>query len=221
MNAEKLSLNRRVIALFFAALIVLSWIAPGTARAQQTNTETDKYAAVIEPGTNVAPGDLAKATFYFGTWNLVCDFLLSTKRRVCVIEQKLTNADIAVVWRLALTANGKPNLVFDVDNTVDRQAGLVLRMGKFLTNVPFQSCDQSCRAVVPFDGVVQQGVLSGELFGIGYTKSGNGAAVAADMRGFSDALAMLDKNPMLVFNETKPVVKKKPALKKQQVIPIP
>lgn len=177
--------------------------------ASQAGAQT-QFASVVEPGKPISPGDLVRTTVYFGAWNLVCDMLRSTKRRVCVIEQSLADSSVTLQWRIGITAEGKPALAFDISNAVDRQEGLVFRVGKLMTTIPLENCRTVCRAVLPFDGFVQEGVLKGELVGFGYTRNGQGAAIAADMRGFKEVL-LASQNPPVVSFEGGKTKMRKPA----------
>ncbi|OMI00048.1 hypothetical protein BSN85_35145 [Bradyrhizobium brasilense] len=150
---------------------------------------TTRFATVAEPSESIAAGDLVRVISYFGAWTLVCDNRLSTRRRVCAIEQHLAEGDVSLLWRIGLTDDGKPTLSIDVSGTVDQLAGLTFRVGKFVTTIPFESCVATCRAVVPFDGFIQQGVLGGELVGFAFTLGGKGTAIVADMNGFKQVMA--------------------------------
>lgn len=180
-------------------LVLLIW--PTTTNAMDAGEAKNRYASALEYGMKVEAGDFAKTTIHFGAWNLACDHLISAKRRVCVIEQSLSNSDISMQWRLALTAEGKPFLVFDVSNDVDQQEGVVLRIGKFVSKIPFVSCSKICRGEIAFDRFIEEAMLGGEVVGFGYTKSGAGGAIVADMRGFSKALAASAKPPDLIFRK--------------------
>jgi len=161
--------------------------------AAQTSVATQaaatRFATVAEPNETIAAGDLVRVTSYFGAWALVCDNRLSTRRRVCAIEQNLASGNVSLQWRIGLTGDGKPALAFDVSKTVDQRAGLTLRVGKFVTTIPFENCVATCRAVIPFDGFIQQGVLGGEFVGFGFTIAGSGTAIGADMNGFKQVMA--------------------------------
>lgn len=183
------------------------WMFVFACIASQAGAET-QFSSVVDPGKPISPGDLVRTTVYFGAWNLICDTLRSTKRRVCVIEQSLADASVSLQWRIGITAQGKPALAFDISNSVDRQEGLVFRVGKFMTTIPLEDCQAVCRAVIPFDGFVQDGVLGGEVVGFGYTKNGQGAAIAADMRGFKDVLAASQNPPSVSFDGKKPKARK-------------
>lgn len=199
--------TRKRVAILIISIAATCWATMSTSSALEAGKT--QYASVTEPGVVIAPGDFARTTVYFGAWNLVCDYLLSAKRRVCVIEQQLSNSDVTLQWRLGLTKDGKPTLIFDISNTVDREPGLVLRVGKFVTTMPFEDCNQTCRSAIPFDSMIEKAALSGELFGFGYTKAGTGGAIVADLRGFKEALAVSAKPPTLVFGEPAPAVAKK------------
>lgn len=190
---------KRIFEVLFVLpqLVLLIW--PATTSATEAGQTKNRYASALEYGMKVEAGDFAKTTIHFGAWNLVCDHLISAKRRVCVIEQSLSNSDISMQWRLALTAEGKPFLVFDVSSNVDQHEGLVLRVGKFISKIPFVACSTICRGEIAFDRFIEEAMVSGEMVGFGYTKSGAGAAIVADMRGFTKALDASAKPPDLIF----------------------
>lgn len=172
-------------------LVAAMWVS-ASAIAQTSLTSgaaTTRLATVAEPNESIAAGDLVRVISYFGAWTLVCDNRLSTRRRVCAIEQNLAEGDVSLSWRIGLTNDGKPALAIDVSKTVDQMAGLTFRVGKFVTTIPFESCVTTCRAVIPFDGFIQQGVLGSELVGFAFTLAGNATAIVADMNGFKQVMA--------------------------------
>jgi hypothetical protein len=195
--------------LVIVLLVCICVSLPAAAQAGATNAGVTRFASVAEPNETIAAGDLVRVISYYGTWLLVCDNRLSTHRRVCAIEQNLASGNVSLQWRIGLTGDGKPALAFDVSKAVDEEAGLTLRVGKFATTIPFESCVATCRAVIPFDGFIQQGVLNGDFVGFAFTIAGASKAMAADMNGFKEVLAAAQRPIELVAprrdSATKPV----------------
>ncbi|NSY71848.1 hypothetical protein G6L35_26145 [Agrobacterium tumefaciens] len=196
MRVVQSKLSKVSVALLLGVLF--AW--PETPNASEAGHAKNRYAAAIDTGVKVEAGDYAKTIVYFGAWNLVCDHFISGKRRVCVIEQIVSDADVSIQWRLALTTDGKPFLVFDVSSIVDHRAGLVMRLGKFVTTIPFVSCTTTCTGEIAFDRFIEEAMTSGEIIAFGYTKAGLGVAVIADTRGFKKALEASAKPPSIIFD---------------------
>ncbi|MCB5205173.1 invasion associated locus B family protein [Neorhizobium sp. T786] len=178
-------------------------------------------ATLVAAGEAAAPGDIVHVKRPFGPWSLVCDTRLSTNKRVCFLEQIIISNDgkAAVNWRLMTTDDDRTMLVALVPNTVDTDHGLKLETRALDASDHSEktirefNCKQSCIAVVPFNGVLQYGLLKATAIKFSFQLKGaspSSYVLDGSMRGFQDAVNAAAADPFgkLAQRNTKPEPKK-------------
>lgn len=175
-------------------------------------TEVLKLTSVIEPGEKIEWGDLVRIERPFGTWNLKCDFRPSMNRRNCTAQQITTAAGNALVWRIAMSIEKKPVVLFYLPPTLDVQSGLRLGFSgleKTIIGSEWTCGPDNCTAAFAFSGFVQSAILNTAdmKFRFSVKSSANDGALqdismSAPMAGLTAALDAAATDP---FGKTVPV----------------
>lgn len=162
-------------------------------------------ASVVAPGEKPTSGDIMNVSRTFDAWIMQCDFRLSTNRRICGVQQTLSNPDGSLYWRVSLDAAMKPILVLAIPAAADLDAGLTLTLGsveRILKRDQFRCANNICIAGVPFDAPLSAAIASQPIVPITYKTLAAAKSEAktvrleAPLNGFSAALDAIAKDPL-------------------------
>ena len=110
-------MNKCLIQMAFATLLASS------VQAQEENMSANtppaaslpKLASLTEPGEEIATGDMITMSRAFDGWSLRCDYRLSQNKRLCSIDQALSNGQSSLVWRIANSVDDRALLILSAD----------------------------------------------------------------------------------------------------------
>lgn len=193
------------------ALATLLIACLGAAEAlAQTGSQGAPGAAVPKPAKNApaaaqAPAEKPKAPpvkieANFGQWSLVCNELKTKdEKSSCSLVQALVERDSnKLVFRVTVAYGPKGNLVLRIDGPtgVALQKGLEFSPDEVKTyRMPFQTClPKGCSAVLVIADDLKQDLQKSQGGTITvYALGGQAVRAPAQLAGFADGLAALDK----------------------------
>jgi invasion protein IalB len=193
----------RISACVFAACVTAAFAA-GAALAQ-TGGQPAPGSAVPKPTAPAnakAEGEqpAAKVEAQFGQWGLVCTQPKNKDEKpTCSLVQALVERESnKLVFRVAVGYGPKGNLVLRIDSPtgVALQKGLEFSPGEVkVYRMPFQTCiPRGCSAVLVMEDDLKQDLQKSEKGTITvYALSGQAVRALAELKGFGDGLAALDK----------------------------
>lgn len=150
-----------------------------------------KIASVVAPDEQPGWGDIVHVQRDFGSWALNCDTRLSTNKRVCFLEQRLSDASASLSWRLMTTDDNRTVVVIAAPKTLDAAQGIRMKFGLEKTIGSFK-CGSLCIAVEPFDGAFQSAVLQAKSVSFDFTVTADGKSapvkLSASMQGLAEAI---------------------------------
>jgi invasion protein IalB len=177
--------------------------------APQTEGESQPGSAVPKPATPNATAKsvgeqpkppAAKVEGTFGQWALICSEPKSKEEtQICSLVQALVERDSQkLMFRVSVTYGPKGNLVLRIDSPtgVALQKGLEFSPGEVKSyRLPFQTClPRGCSAMLIVEDDLRQDLLKSEKGTITvYSLSGEAVRALAELKGFADGLAALDK----------------------------
>lgn len=195
--------SSRLLAGLLAGLLLA-----GPASAQ-TGGEAKPGSAVPKPtAPNAAataksggkPQPAPKIEGKFGQWALVCREPKSKEEKeVCSLVQALVERDSQkLMFRVSVTYGPRGNLVLRIDSPtgVALQKGLEFSPDEVkIYRLPFQTCLQGgCSAMLLMEDDLKQDLQTSEKGTITvYALSGQAVRALAELKGFADGLAALDK----------------------------
>jgi invasion protein IalB len=195
------------ISVGIFALCVAGLLAAGTALAQ-TGGQPAPGSAVPKPTAPNAAANAkaegeqpqAKVEAQFGQWGLVCTQpKTKDEKPTCSLVQALVERESnKLVFRVAVGYGPKGNLVLRIDSPtgVALQKGLEFSPGEVkVYRMPFQTCiPRGCSAVLVMEDDLKQDLQKSEKGTITvYALSGQAVRALAELKGFGDGLAALDK----------------------------
>jgi invasion protein IalB len=196
----------RISACVLAVCVAGVFLAE-TALAQ-TGGQAGPGSAVPKPATpNAASNAKAEAQqpepkieAQFGQWGLVCSQpKTKEEQQTCSLVQALVERDSQkLVFRVTVAYGPKGNLVLKIDSPtgVALQRGLEFSPGEVkIYRLPFQTCvPRGCSAVLLMEDDLKQDLQKAEKGSITvYALSGQAVRALAELKGFTDGLAALDK----------------------------
>lgn len=175
-----------------------------------------RLASLLTPGETLEWGDLVLVQRPFGSWSLKCEMRPSLNKRLCATEQLVNDGKQArVAWRIAMSDEYKPVIVFSLPALLDVQTGLRIGFSgleKTISGSEWTCGASGCLASFPFEGFVQAAITNSSNINFSYrVKQDTGfedVKVTSSMGGFSQALDAAAKDP---FGKTVPVKQVKPA----------
>jgi invasion protein IalB len=167
--------------------------APGGAvpKPQAPGVATDAKAAAQPPAAKVAET--------FGQWSLVCSEAVTKEQPSCSLVQALVEKESQkLVFRVSVAYGPKGNLVL----RIDAPTGVALQKGLEFSpdavkiyRLPFQTClPRGCTAVLMIEDDLKQDLQTSPKGAITvYALDGQAVRALAQLTGFADGLAALDK----------------------------
>jgi invasion protein IalB len=169
---------------------------PGSAVPKQTAPNAAANAKA--EGEQPTPEPTVEAQF--GQWGLVCSQPKTKEEKpTCSLVQALVERQSKkLVFRVAVGYGPKGNLVLRIDSPtgVALQKGLEFSPGEVkVYRMPFQTCiPRGCSAVLVMEDDLKQDLQKAEKGTITvYALSGQAVRALAELKGFGDGLAALDK----------------------------
>jgi invasion protein IalB len=136
----------------------------------------------------------------FGQWGLLCSQpKTKDEKPICSLVQALVERDSQkLVFRVTVAYGPKGNLLLKIDSPtgVALQRGLEFSPGEVkIYRLPFQTCvPRGCSAVLLMEDDLKQDLQKAEKGTITvYAVSGQAVRALAELKGFGDGLAALDK----------------------------
>ncbi|WP_273794979.1 invasion associated locus B family protein [Brucella intermedia] len=158
-----------------------------------------RFATVVQTGEITEPGELLQLSRQFENWKLRCDVRLSTKRRVCFVEQDGQADGTGLVWRVATNRENRPIAMFSLPANVDITKGIRLKFAdleKVLEPNLFRCTAQACLGGFYFEGFVQAAIMRSGNVGFSIPlKDGSAAEIIMPMTGFTAALDAGGRDP--------------------------
>ena len=161
------------------------------------NKRPVQFASAVQPGEQMADGDLERSKRYFGFWELNCETAWSKNLRVCLIQQVLNDTEVpgaSLDWRLATTVDNAPMMAIRFPATIDRSYGV--RMGfmgfeRKLDERQWYCGPQQCIAMIPYKAPFSDWIANVDTVTFGYSLDGKTAEFTAPMKGFMAALSFM------------------------------
>lgn len=221
--------NAPALSLLLMALSSLPAIAEeqsggnNIAERIEAGTPSLRLASLVKPGEVVEPGDLIHVSRAFGTWSLECDQRPSLNKRLCAAQQIVRSGNDALVWRIAMSEEDRPVVVFALPPTLDVKTGLGLEFsGAYAGRLGFAGrlgseswgCDAtSCIASFEYAGMEQASISNSPQMIFTYTLVNDGVSRSvrstAIMSGLAETLDAAAKDP---FGKSVPVKPQKTAV---------
>lgn len=145
-----------------------------------------KLATLVEPDEQVAVGDLISITRRFDQWSLLCDYRLSQNKRLCSIEQGLSDGKSSVLWRIANSVDNRALLILSVDPKMVVSKGLRLGFSDLEKTIPEKEwlCNPSaCITGFVFDGFLQAAIANSPAIRFSFTKMQDSTEIPIDLLG--------------------------------------
>jgi len=196
----------RISVCAFAACVACILLAE--AALAQTGGQAAPGVAVPKPtAPNAAANTKAegqqpapKVEAQFGQWGLICTQpKTKDEKPSCSLVQALVERESQkLVFRVTVAYGPKGNLVLKIDSPtyVALQKGLEFSPGEVkVYRLPFQTCvPRGCSAVLLMQDDLKQDLQKAEKGSITvYALSGQAVRALAELKGFADGLAALDK----------------------------
>lgn len=161
------------------------------------NKRPVQFASVAQPGEQMTDGDLERSKRYFGFWELNCETAWSKNLRVCLIQQVLSDTEVAgasLDWRLATTVDNAPMMAIRFPANIDRSYGV--RMGfmgfeRKLDERQWYCGPQQCIAMILYKAPFSDWIANVDTVTFGYSLNGKTAEFTAPMKGFMAALSFM------------------------------
>lgn len=208
-----------VVVLLIGQYVVAAEDVKPTAAGEQAETKRDageaakpipalpQLASLVAKGEKVEAGELISMTRPFDNWILRCDLRLSQNKRLCAVEQVVTDGVSSVRWRVANSADGKPLLIISVPTHLVIARGMKLSfsgLDKAISEQEWFCNEGACVTGFAFDGFVQAAIMHSEGIAFEYSiKTDEGEKVidlSGTMAGFEEAVSAGATDP---FGETK------------------
>ncbi|MBA8904136.1 invasion associated locus B family protein [Phyllobacterium sp. P30BS-XVII] len=175
-------------------------------------TPVIQLASLLEPGETPEWGDLIKVDRPFGSWSLKCDMRPSLNKRLCSTEQVVGDGQTQLVaWRIAMSADYKPIVVFALPPVLNIETGLRIGFSgleKTIRGSEWSCGSNSCIASFPFEGFVQAAISGAKELSFSYTyregETNKLVDAKSSMAGFQEALNAAAKDPFGKFVPIKP-----------------
>ena len=146
------------------------------------------------------PNPASKVEAQFGQWGLLCTQpKTKDEKQTCSLVQALVERDSQkLVFRVTVTYGPKGNLLLKIDSPtgVALQRGLEFSPGEVkIYRLPFQTCvPRGCSAALLMEDDLKQDLQKAEKGTITvYALGGQAVRALAELKGFADGLAALDK----------------------------
>ena len=186
---------------FFLSLTIAPFIASAALAADDKvqpapSLSLPKLASLIEPGEIPVAGDMIAITRPFANWALRCDYRLSANKRLCAVEQALSNGQSSLVWRIANSTEDRPVLIVSVDPQMVPAKGVQMTFSELQKTIPASDwlCGpRSCITGFPFEGFVSAAIAQAKDVHFTYvSKDASGAEIPVQlhgsMEGFTSAI---------------------------------
>lgn len=191
-------------ALLLSALsLAASAEEEGSVVSPAPTNSIPKLASLVEPGEQVSSGDIITITRPFEHWSLLCTYRLSQNRRLCSIEQGLSNGKSGVVWRVANSVDNRALLILSVDPKLIVAKGVRLGFSdleKTIAEKDWLCSPTACITGFVFDGFLRAAIANSSSIRFSYATAGeNSTEVPVDligsMTGFDMALKAGSTDP--------------------------
>lgn len=166
-----------------------------------------QLASLVAKDERVEAGELISMTRPFDNWILRCDLRLSQNKRLCAVEQVVTDGVSSVRWRVANSTAGKPLLIISVPAHMMTARGMKLSFSgleKAISEKEWFCSEGACVTGFAFDGFVQAAIMHSEAITFEYSINTNEGEkvieLAGTMVGFEEAVSAGAADP---FGETK------------------
>lgn len=176
-------------------------------KAAQPFPALPQLASLVAKGERVEAGELISMTRPFDNWILLCDLRLSQNKRLCAVEQVVTDGVSSVRWRVANSVDGKPLLIISVPTNLVTARGMKLSfsgLNKAISENEWFCSEGACVTGFAFDGFIQAAIMHSEGIAFEYAiKTDDGEKVVdltGTMVGFEEAVSAGATDP---FGETK------------------
>lgn len=136
-----------------------------------------KLASLTEPGEQIASGDVISINRAFNNWSLRCDYRLSQNKRLCRIEQALSDPNSSVVWQVANSVDDRALLIVSIDPRLVKDKGLRMGFSNLEKTIPAQEwlCSPSaCITGFLFEGFLQAAIAHSQSVRFTYSIAGEG-----------------------------------------------
>jgi invasion protein IalB len=178
-------------SLFAAVLIVAS---PAFANEPAALIEPS-FSSVNQPGEQVAPGDFVAMSQGFEAWATICEYRISTSRRVCRVQQTLVSSGKSLRWMIAPTSDGKNAVRISISGERPVGDSFTISFADFKRVVPgaaWRCANGECSTVFVYDTAFQTLVMQpGMKFSYREGTADKSTAVEfpARLQGFTAAAA--------------------------------
>lgn len=175
----------------------------GSVVSPEPTTSIPKLASLVEPGEQVSSGDMISISRPFEHWSLLCTYRLSQNRRLCSIEQALSNGKSGVVWRVANSVDNRALLIMSVDPKLVAAKGVRLGFSdleKTIGEKDWLCSPSACLTGFVFDGFLRAAIANSSSIRFSYATAGeNNTEIPVDligsMTGFDLALKAGSTDP--------------------------
>ena len=148
-------------------------------------------------------GDLMFISRPFGHWVMRCEWMLSTQKRICSIEQQALVEGVSVVWKIApQIGDERPLLVIQAPRNMIPAAGMRLSFSGLEKTLPADDwfcTDNGCLSSFPFDGFLGAAITNSPQVSFSFSIDEAGqkkpVQIVGIMDGYKAALNAVTNDP--------------------------